>query len=329
MIFLNAKPIDLVIPWVNGEDPQWQQKAAPYLSVNDFSGERFRDWGTLKYLFRSIDRYLPWINKIYLITDNQVPDWLNPDNHKVEVIDHRDIIDHEYLPTFNSNAILMNAYRIPGLSEQFMIIEDDMLFTRPAKPEDFFENGKPKDFMIESPISPDEEFSYILVNTMMLINQKFNKREIIKNMTGKYLNLRYGTELVRTLGSCFYRSFTGFYNKHCVQPYLKSTFKDVVENVYPKECKETISHRVRGNHDISEWLVRYYSLVTGNFIPTSPQRYHYFEIGQLDEIEKALKDEKYLSICMNDSDVHNYSQNVHRLDSILTNKFNQKSSFEK
>ncbi|WP_204779311.1 Stealth CR1 domain-containing protein [Ligilactobacillus aviarius] len=29
-------PIDLVIPWVNGEDPQWQQKAAPYLSVKDF-----------------------------------------------------------------------------------------------------------------------------------------------------------------------------------------------------------------------------------------------------------------------------------------------------
>lgn len=329
MIFLNAKPIDLVIPWVNGEDPQWQQKAAPYLSVNDFSGERFRDWGTLKYLFRSIDRYLPWINKIYLITDNQVPDWLDLNNHKIEVIDHCEIIDHEYLPTFNSNAILMNAYRIPGLSEQFMIIEDDMLFTRPAKPEDFFEDGKPKDFMIESPISPDEEFSYILVNTMMLINQKFNKREIIKNMTGKYFNLRYGTELVRTLGSCFYRSFTGFYNKHCVQPYLKSTFKDVVENVYPKECEETISHRVRGNHDISEWLVRYYSLVTGNFIPTSPQHYHYFEIEQLDEIEKALKDEKYLSICMNDSDVHNYSQNVHRLDSILQNKFNQKSSFEK
>ena len=76
MINVKNGPIDLVIPWVNGEDPQWQQKAAPYLSVKDFNGERFRDWGILKYLFRSIDQYLPWINQIYLITDDQVPVWL-------------------------------------------------------------------------------------------------------------------------------------------------------------------------------------------------------------------------------------------------------------
>ena len=109
MINVKNGPIDLVIPWVNGEDPQWQQKAAPYLSVKDFNGERFRDWGILKYLFRSIDRYLPWVNQIYLVTDNQIPNWLNLNNSHVQVIDHHEIIDDQFLPTFNSNAILMNA----------------------------------------------------------------------------------------------------------------------------------------------------------------------------------------------------------------------------
>ena len=329
MIYVKNEPIDLVIPWVNGEDPHWQQKAAPYLTNKDFSGERFRDWEILKYLFRSIDRYLPWINRIYLVTDNQVPTWLDTENSHVQVIDHREIIDHRFLPTFNSNAILMNAYKIPNLNEHFMIIEDDMLFTRPAKPEDFFVNGQPRDFLIESPISPNEDFAYILMNTMMLINRKFDKRQVLKKLRNKYFNPHYGIEIVRSLGSCFYRHFTGFYNRHCVQPYLKSEFKNVVENIFPTECQETISHRVRGNHDISEWIVRYYNLVTGNFVPSSPQRYRYFEIGQFEDIRKAVNDEKYFSICINDRDVQHFSQNADQLQSILNQKFGQTSSFEK
>ena len=318
---MKNEPIDLVIPWVNGEDPHWQQKAAPYLTNKDFSGERFRDWEILKYLFRSIDRYLPWINRIYLVTDNQVPTWLDTENSHVQVIDHREIIDHRFLPTFNSNAILMNAYKIPNLSEHFMIIEDDMLFTRPAKPEDFFVNGQPRDFLIESPISPNENFAYILMNTMMLINRKFDKRQVLKKLRNKYFNPHYGIEIVRSLGSCFYR--------HCVQPYLKSEFKYVVEDVFPTECRETISHRVRGNYDISEWIVRYYNLVTGNFVPSSPQRYRYFEIGQFEDIRQAMNDEKYFSICINDHDVQHFSQNADQLQSILNQKFGQTSSFEK
>lgn len=329
MIYVKNGPIDLVIPWVNGEDPQWQQKAAPYLSVKDFNGERFRDWGTLKYLFRSIDQYLPWINQIFLVTDNQTPDWLDINNAHVQVIDHHEIIEKQFLPTFNSNAILMNIYKIPGLSEHFMVIEDDMLFTRPSRPEDFFVSGQPRDFLIESPISPHEDFAYILMNTVMLINRKFNKREVLKQLLSKYLNPHYGIQIVRSLGSCFYRYFTGFYNRHCVQPYLKSEFKNVVENVFPTECHETITHRVRGKHDISEWIVRYYNLVTGNFFPSSPQRYQYFEIDQFEGIKKAINSEKYFSICMNDRDIHHFDQNINLLRSILNEKFNKKSSFEK
>ena len=167
------------------------------------------------------------------------------------------------------------------------------------------------------------------MNTMMLINRKFDKRQVLKKLRNKYFNPHYGIEIVRSLGSCFYRHFTGFYNRHCVQPYLKSEFKYVVEDVFPTKCRETISHRVRGNHDISEWIVRYYNLVTGNFVPSSPQRYRYFEIGQFEDIRKAVNDEKYFSICINDHDVQHFSQNADQLQSILNQKFGQTSSFEK
>lgn len=163
----------------------------------------------------------------------------------------------------------------------------------------------------------------------MLINRKFDKRQVLKKLRNKYFNPHYGIEIVRSLGSCFYRHFTGFYNRHCVQPYLKSEFKNVVENIFPTECQETISHRVRGNQDISEWIVRYYNLVTGNFVPSSPQRYRYFEIGQFEDIRQAVNDEKYFSICINDRDVQHFSQNADQLQSILNQKFDQTSSFEK
>lgn len=326
---MKTEMIDLVIPWVNGEDPKWQAKAKKYMPNKDFTGERFRDWGTLKYLFRTVDAYLPWIHKIYLITDDQVPSWLDTNNEKVKVVDHRDFIPAEYLPTFNSNAILMNAYRIPGLAEQFMIIEDDMLFTKSVNPDDFFKDGKVRDFLIESPISPHEEFSYILMNTMVLINQKFDKRETLKKLAGKYFNPIYGMPLVRTMGSFFYRNFTGFYNRHCVQPYLKSVYRHVVEDVYPVECKETMSHHVRNRNDITEWIVRYYNLLEGNFIPTSPNRYAYFEINDLEGIRHAVNSEKKVSICMNDTEVEDFSSTMNALTGILNNKFDFKSQFEK
>ncbi|HIX01779.1 MAG TPA: Stealth CR1 domain-containing protein [Candidatus Ligilactobacillus excrementigallinarum] len=326
---MKNEAIDLVIPWVNGEDPAWQAKAKEYMPGKDFTGERFRDWGTLKFLFRSVDRYLPWINKIYLITDNQVPEWLNLNNEKVQVVDHRDFIPAKYLPSFNSNAILMNVHRIPKLAEHFLIMEDDMLFTRPAEPSDFFVDGKPRDFLVESPISPHEEFSYILMNTLILINQKYDKRKILKEMPTKYFNIKYGTALIRSFGSFFYRHFTGFYNRHCVQPYLKSVYKHVVEEMYPEECADTMSHRVRNRDDITEWIVRYVNLLNGNFVPSSPNRSAYFEIGNVDGIRKAVNEEKKVSICMNDTQVDDFSKTMHQITDILSDHFSGKSQFEK
>ena len=53
---MNNDKIDVVIPWVDGNDPKWQQLKDEYREVKsaDKSDSRYRDWDNLQYLFRGI-----------------------------------------------------------------------------------------------------------------------------------------------------------------------------------------------------------------------------------------------------------------------------------
>ena len=106
--------IDIVITWVNGGDKEWLNKKNMYLkeclNIEGKNNARFRDWNTLKYVLRSIEKNASWVNKIFLVTDNQRPDWL-VENEKLKVIDHKDFIPEKYLPTFlELKAYLKNLY---------------------------------------------------------------------------------------------------------------------------------------------------------------------------------------------------------------------------
>ena len=136
-----AAMIDLVITWVNGADPRWRAKRQAAgldsaLASANVEG-RFRDNGELRYLLRSIERYWPFEGMIYLVTDEQVPNFL-ADCARLKVIDHREILDPQYLPTFSSRAIESALHKIPGLAEHFVAFNDDVLLARLVQPEDFF-----------------------------------------------------------------------------------------------------------------------------------------------------------------------------------------------
>ncbi len=134
--------MDIVITYVDGNDPQW---LAQYRNTvgDGLIVKRYRDWGTLKYLFRGIDRHLPYVRKVFLVvaSESQVPAWI--DTGKVSVVLHGDIIPREYLPTFNSCVIEMFLHRIPDLDERFVYFNDD-IFPMQDCPEDFlFPGGLP------------------------------------------------------------------------------------------------------------------------------------------------------------------------------------------
>lgn len=133
--------MDIVITYVNGLDPVWQGEYARHTNTPILE-KRFRDWGTLRYLFRGIEKNMPFIRKVHLVVsgESQVPAWVNRD--EVNVVLHGDIIPAEYLPTFCSNTIEMHLHRIAGLDEEYLYFNDDIFPMRRCEPTDFFVDGK-------------------------------------------------------------------------------------------------------------------------------------------------------------------------------------------
>lgn len=140
------KPIDLVYTWVNGHDPDYLQLVNKYSNKPiDLNPERTRDiYELLRYSLRSVDLYAPWINHIYILTCRpQKPDWLNIEHPKVTIVHHDEIFDPQDIPTFNYNVIESYIHKIPGLSDDFLYLNDDFLFANQVYPTDFYtEDGK-------------------------------------------------------------------------------------------------------------------------------------------------------------------------------------------
>ena len=140
--------IDFVVPWVDGNDDKWieeRKKNKEGFDGGDDNECRFRDWGLLKYWFRSIERNAPWMRKVHFITYGHLPSFLNPNCPKLHIVKHKDYIPHQYLPTFSANPIELNMHRIEDLSECFVYFNDDMFILDHTTPEFFFKNGKPCD----------------------------------------------------------------------------------------------------------------------------------------------------------------------------------------
>lgn len=137
--------IDLVYLWCDGNDPELLNKRNSYLChlgqalPDDNVGEqRYIEHNELLYSLRSAFVNLPWINHIYIVTDNQRPRWLN-DSDLITIVDHKTIIPANLLPTFNSIVIETYIDKIPGLSEHFIYTNDDVFFMSKLNPEDFFD----------------------------------------------------------------------------------------------------------------------------------------------------------------------------------------------
>lgn len=145
--------IDAVITWVDGDDPNHIAKRNAYgdskiADREDVGGvTRFRSVGEILYCVASLNKFAPWLNKIYIVTDDQNPmldqkiNELFPNGHiPMEIVDHKVIFDgyEEYLPTFNSISIESMTWRIPGLSEHYIEFNDDLILAAPTTPEDFF-----------------------------------------------------------------------------------------------------------------------------------------------------------------------------------------------
>ena len=137
-------PIDVVITWVDGNDPVLNAKRAAYMQPEQEKEKdiaaptRYANRGEIYWCIRSVNKFMPWVRRIFLVTDGQDP---HADSRiPLEIVDHRVIFrDYEqYLPTFCTSSIEAMLWRIPGLSEHYIYLNDDFLLCRPVTPDMFF-----------------------------------------------------------------------------------------------------------------------------------------------------------------------------------------------
>lgn len=333
--------IDFVITWVDGNDIEWRKEKDKYSEKKeniDNSPARYRDWETLKYWFRGVEKYAPWVNKIHFVTYGHLPSWLDTSNPKLNIVKHEDFIPKEYLPVFNVNPIEMNFHRIKGISEKFVYFNDDMFIVNKVKQNDFFVNNLPCDSAILNVHCAKKSnlIHDICNNDIGIINEYYDFKSILKNNFAKFFNLKYGIKnniQNVVLSSC--PRFPGFKQFHTSSALLKSTYEELWKKEY-ETLNATCMNKFRSKLDVNQWLVKEWQIVTNKFTPSYLWKISKFiqfrDIPDpngkpLEDFKKALKKKKI--VCINDSNaIQDFETLKSNVISVFEKKFPDKSSFE-
>ena len=331
--------IDFVIPWVDGNDPAWQAEKAKYqggAAEDGNSVNRFRDWGLLHFWFRAVERFTPWVGRIYFITWGHLPEFLNAGHPKLRIVRHEDYIPAEYRPTFNANAIELNIHRIPGLSERFVYFNDDTYILRAMGEEKFFRDDRPCAYGAEVPFAVTGRagiWQHIILNDLRVINSRFKKSEQVKKYGNMYRDRRYGIKTnIRTLAAerLFPEYFLGFKNLHAPAAFCKSTFETIWERE-PELLRETCSHRFRTADDVNQWLAVWWQVAAGSFAPALIDNVvSGADEETIDGICSVIRGQSHDMLCINDpSEDIGFAALSERLKRELEVILPEKSSFEK
>lgn len=325
--------IDFVVTWVDGSDKKWAEKRNEY-SDKPVNPSRFRDWGFLKYWFRSIEKYAPWVNKIYFVTYGHLPDFLDINHEKLVVVKHEDFIPKQYLPTFSSHPIEFNLHRIEGLSEYFVYFNDDMYLNNPVSPEDFFKNGLPRDTAVINPVAPAfyGSIGNVMINNISILNNTFSKKKVIKSNPLKWFNYRYGVLNLLNLMFLPWGKFPGMYQPHLHSNFLKSEFENAWKD-YEEILDATCKNKFRNTFtDVNQWMIKQYQILRGKFEPQSWKIGKYVMIKNSEDVDiacKAINKGEYKVVCINDHcDDKVFNEVQPRLIDAFEKKLSKNSKFE-
>ena len=360
---MSQPKIDFVITWVDGTDPKWlaeklrtlQETDFPETQRTDSSDLRFRnDFDFLRFWFRGVEKFTPWVNQIFFVTYGHLPSWLNLNHPKLKIIRHKDFIPQEFLPTFNSHTIENHLHLIPGLSEHFVYFNDDFYLLKATKATDFFVKASsqkstknqghsklsvatylPRAFFAENILinNPSRDiFSYIQMNNMALINQKYRKSDFYRQHFSKAYHLKYGIFNLRNLLLSPWKEFSLIYDPHCASSYRKSTFKEVWRE-HKEQLESTSARPFRSSQDISHLIFFYTQLLEGNFVPRSPRFSHHTMLSSDERnnqrIVQYIKQQKYHILCINDGKVKDPAKTKIALEQAFAEILPEKSQFEK
>lgn len=334
--------IDFVVSWLDSEDPKWQEDFLNH-KEKEHNGSteacRFRDWGCFHFWFRAVEKYAPWVNKVFLVANGKFPEWIKTNHPKLVLVKHSDYIDKSKLPTFNSHTIELYMHRIKGLSEHFVYFNDDMYINNPIAPEYYFKNGLPCDYNEETffnvPIySKKNQFGIysIILADLGIINAHFKRNLTARQSWRKWLGPHLGlTRSLVSLALSNFELFVGFCWRHNEIAYLKSVLEEVWEN-YPIMLEQSCS-RFRKEMTLNQYVFRYWQLASNQFHPIKSNTFQCLTISKnyKSSIENVFQDPKIKSLCLNDTpwcSEDEFTELKEWLHSIMLKKYPEKSSFE-
>lgn len=329
-------PIDFVLTWVDGADPDWRKEKALYSSMESPSVHIFdyQDWGLLPYWFRCIEKNAPWVRNVYFVTWGHIPNWLNLNHPKLRIIKHTDYIPEKYLPTFSSHTIELNLHRIPGLSKNFVYFNDDSYLLRKVKPEFFFKNGLPCDCAVINPIAPANKncIANLMLTTIGVINENFSKRQTIRRNVLKWFNIRYFPLVCLNILFIPWDRFVGLYESHLPTSMLKSTYKEVWDKEY-KLLDATCTRKFRDfKVDVNQWIMKDWQLANGTFFPRSIRAGKRLAIKSVEDAKQyagIIETMQTPMVCINDHiSNETYWEAAEVIRAAFDKNYGVKSSFE-
>jgi len=328
--------IDFVITWVEMDDPKWKKDFAEYSgkidnSKNEVSEARFRDYGFLKYWFRGVEKFAPWVRKVHFVTCGQKPEWLDENNPKINLVNHEDYIPKQFLPCFNSNVLEYYLHKIPDLSEHFVYFNDDVFIINKVEENRFFKNGLPCDIAAFRFNSGMSQWAKMLNNNLKIINKYFDKKEVMSQFHDKWYNDIYGKKVRMNYLFKASNKFITLRTPHNAQPFLKSTFEDIW-TVAEKELTEVSSNRFRSINDFTPELFRTWQICKGNFEPynTYNDTKMFPLVLKSKQAIKAINAQSYSLVCLNDNiHIRNYAQTMRKIQEAFEHILPEKSCFEK
>jgi hypothetical protein len=283
-------PVDAVYLWVDDSDPRWREKReavrrslgmepSPAPTDDSVAAHRFRDRGELRASLRSLEMYAPWIRNVYLVTDEQRPDWLDVDHGRVKVVDHREIFaDPSVLPSYNSHAISSQIHRIPGLADHYLLMNDDVMFNQPVTPYSFFTSLGQLRVNFSRSRRPD------------VPREQQTSLELARSNSAALLERDHGRRASSLFG-------------HVPVPQRKDVALELEER-YAQEIRRTVESPFRASTDvvINSWLHLYTALFTGRAVRANI-RFGYFNIGNPDvraKMDRLAFVRKFQVLCLND-----------------------------
>lgn len=285
-------PIDVIFTWVDGNDAKWQQKYQQAMQTqqsekiglyaNDMA--RFTSHNELYYSVRAVQKFMPWVRHIFIVTDEQIPTWLDLNKQtQIKIIDHKQIIDEQYLPTFNSHVIEAHLYRIPELSEHFIYLNDDVFVARHLNSEHFFQkNGLASIFVADKSIKTMQAKG-ILTPTLLATKNSMALLE-------KHYNCQLDRPIVHTYSA------------------LNKTIYQLAWQKYEHEICSFLNNKVRAHNDLnfSNFFIPWLMYLEGKSYPQKEICY-YFNIRSANAphiyqklLAKQQKGQMPHSFCAND-----------------------------